>query len=569
MAHGHIAPAEKPGRRLHFAAICIVALLSCALYLPYLQNPLVFDDYVFFYSNQFAYFATHPIGLRPRTPAYFSLAAIEVLSGHVEVHRLVSLALHVACSLALYGLARDLLRLAWQKGGAGEQQAVESHGTVFAAFAAGAFAIHPAAVYAAAYLAQRSIVVATLCALLSLRLLLRGVVTNRYGITLAGAGLFSIAVFAKEHSILIPAAAMPLVMVASAHWRQRVKHAALYLGASMPAAILVVMLMKHIVGAPYEPHAAAIVAQGASPVEPVTHAGGWLASAIAQLGLFFRYIGLWIWPEAARMAVDLRMDPLESWTLPWAVVNVGGFATAGGLGVAMLRRGGSAAVMGAGILYACILFLVELSVLRFQEPFVVYRSYLWAPGIALAAAGLLSFAGIRIAVVALALSLPILFAQARDRLDTFTSPLRLWEDAAAKLPSHPVPLGWRILYNLGKAYLYAGQPEKALAVASRCLAEYPTTYQCIFARGAIRFERREFVPALHDFLRAADVEPGSGVTQHRIGLTLERLGRAEEARQRYRKAAALGYPGGAIELSRLGEPVHTTTGASRGARATR
>ena len=65
--------------------------------------------------------------------------------------------LHVGCAWALFALLRSL-----------EVRRP-------AAFAGAAlFAVHPVAVYGAAYLTQRSIVVATLFALLSLLMFLRG-----------------------------------------------------------------------------------------------------------------------------------------------------------------------------------------------------------------------------------------------------------------------------------------------------------------------------------------------------------------------------------------------------------
>ena len=86
---------------------------------------------------------------------------------------------------------------------------------------------------------------------------------------------------------------------------------------------------------------------------------------------------------------------------------------------------------------------------------MLYRSYLWAPGIACL-------------VVAALWRVPRRWrSRSRRRLPRprhrsarpalqFFSSLRLWEDAVAKLPQNPVPLGSRTMYNLGREYLYAG-----------------------------------------------------------------------------------------------------------------
>src|SRR6266487_4133563 len=82
----------------YLAGAGLIAGLACGL------------DWPFFSGLRFAYFATHPFGLDLRLPAYFSLAVTEVLVGSTEAHRLVSLAFHIACALALYKLIYDLLR---------------------------------------------------------------------------------------------------------------------------------------------------------------------------------------------------------------------------------------------------------------------------------------------------------------------------------------------------------------------------------------------------------------------------------------------------------------------------
>ena len=149
-------------RWLTAAALAGVAALAVALYLPYLGNLAVFDDRFFFSGQLFAQHAIFPVGLGLRHPPYFSLAFVQTIFGSMEAHRIVSLVLHLCCAWALYGLLRAL------------------EVTRLAAFAGAAlFAVHPVAVYGAGYLMQRSIVVATLFALLALLLFLRGMRTGR------------------------------------------------------------------------------------------------------------------------------------------------------------------------------------------------------------------------------------------------------------------------------------------------------------------------------------------------------------------------------------------------------
>jgi len=77
--------------RRHTAFALAVAALTAALYVPFLGNPLVFDDKIFFSGHRFAYYATHPLGLDLRLPPYFSLAITQVLSGGIVAQRVVGL----------------------------------------------------------------------------------------------------------------------------------------------------------------------------------------------------------------------------------------------------------------------------------------------------------------------------------------------------------------------------------------------------------------------------------------------------------------------------------------------
>ena len=104
---------------------------------------------------------------------------------------------------------------------------------------------------------------------------------------------------------------------------------------------------------------------------------------------------------------------------------------------------------GFGLLYFWILYLLEFSVIRFQEPFVLYRSYLWAPGLAIVSRQAL--AGCRCALRrGLRVAALLLSVQSWDRLRSMSSGLALWEDAASKLPAEPIPGGWRTLYGVGR-----------------------------------------------------------------------------------------------------------------------
>ncbi|OAI50085.1 hypothetical protein AYO46_10665 [Betaproteobacteria bacterium SCGC AG-212-J23] len=517
------------------AALAVLAALVAALYLPFLGNPPIFDDHIFFSGHLFYEYARFPLRLAQRIPPYFSLAWTHVVFGSIEAHRLVSLLLHAACAWSLFALLRSmqLRRLA--------------------AFAGAAFfALHPVAVYGAAYLTQRSIVLATLFGLLALLMFLRGLRSGSLSDAIVAAALYSLSVLSKEHAILLPAAAAALVPLRGAKLRYAARYVGLFFAACAPAAILVLGLARGVgsIGQVYEPHAASIMSQ----VTTESVSSPWAASALTQAGLFFRYLATWLAPSTADMALDLRVDFMQYWAPGVALPAVLGFFAFGGTAAWLVLRGGRWALPAWGFLYFWIMFGVEFTAVRFQEPFVLYRSYLWAPGLAIVVAAVLDRLPVRVLAVSLVPALALLSWQAHDRLKSFSSGLAIWEDAAEKLPAGPVPGGYRPLYELGREYLYAGRTADAIEVSERCLRLYPRMFDCAFARAAIQIETRQYQKALPSILYAIALRPEDGASRHHLGLVLENLGCREEAKAQYRVAVGMHFRAAEHRLMRIETP---------------
>jgi len=100
-------------------------------------------------------------------------------------------------------------------------------------------------------------------------------------------------------------------------------------------------------------------------------------------------------------------------------------------------------------------------------------------------------------------------------------------------------------------------------VTARCIAQYPQTPQCYYARGAVHLQLQEFELARDYFTRTLELQPASGVVHHRLGLALECLDRLADAKASYRKALELGYAGAQFELQRLEQPPGTMTSRER------
>jgi tetratricopeptide (TPR) repeat protein len=413
------------------------------------------------------------------------------------------------------------------------------------------FAIHPVAVYGAGYLVQRTIVFATLFSLVSVTLFVRGLTRRSHGDAITAGLMYSIAVLSKEHCVLLPAAAVLTLALVRTERRFAVRHAALYLSACAPAAIFVTLLRRWLIGESYEPDYSGVATQLEGVFGHAMSDFSWSLSAITQAGLFFKYLALWLWPDTRAMSIDVRVDFFETWSTGWIILKVSAFVGFGVLGLVLLRRGGRIGIAGFGMLFTWILFLAEFSTARFQEPFVLYRSYLWAPGVLIAVAATLSALPARAAMAASMLAIPVLLYQAHGRLVTFSSSFLLWEDAVAKLPEKPVPWGSRTLYMMAREYAYGGQPQRAIEVAEKCMAQYPDTVHCHYSRGVIHLLQGQYESALRHLARAVELQPDSGIAHHRLGLVLERLGRTRDAKAEYGRASDLGFKGADLEIKRL------------------
>jgi tetratricopeptide (TPR) repeat protein len=525
----------------------LLAALGCALYIPFLGNPAFFDDRYLFSGYRFTEYASSPLGWALRQPAYFSLAVVQVLSGAMETHRAVSLALHIACAWTLYALLRELQ--CWS-------ESDELPQSRLLAFGGAAFMVlHPVAVYAAGYLVQRSIVLATLFGLLSLVAFLRGLRGQRLSFAALAAALFSLAILSKEHALLLPVvAALAAIWVARDRARFGLRYITLYLAACAPAGILVVLMAKGIIGERYEPEFDAVAAQiTRDEVEGVVQRP-WLGSVLTQTVLFFRYATLWLLPRTSGMSLDLRIDFAALWHPAVTLTAVVLFAGTAALGAYLISRRGAARMAGFGLLYVWILYLLEFSVIRFQEPFVLYRSYLWAPGFILPLVAFGARVPVRMVALAFLLTFPPIWLQSYDRLKTFSSGIALWEDAVAKLPTDPIPGGWRTLHVMGREYLYAGMPEKAVGIADRCLDQYPGTYHCVMARAGIHVYMEEYEQAVPLIRRAMAMRPADGWPIAQLGFAMEQLGCKELARTHYQQAYKQGFLGAKYRLQSLNAP---------------
>lgn len=411
---------------------------------------------------------------------------------------------------------------------------------------AAAFAIHPVAVYGVAYLIQRSIVLATFFSLVSLGCLVRALDgKQRQGLWLGLAlAAYLAAMLSKEHAVMLPAAGLALAVALGRNpladrGRRWIWGAAG--GVALAGILAALYLRRDVIGSIYEPYVqelAGLREEGMSVLDP---ADAYAVSLVTQAWLYFKYLLLWVLPWPGWMSADLR-QPIAShpWSLP-QVLAVPAFLAWGVMALLMLRRRGPLhlRLAGFGLLYPWLMFFTEFATARIQEPFVLYRSYLWAPGL-LALLPLITWrlsrpwlagAGVLLLV---ALLLPM-----RDRLATFESNLALWNDVVAKNNDHTLLFVDRGYGNRGVALLREGRLEEAMRDLELTLKLNPRSTHAYANRGTVHAHRGDLSRAIADLDRAVELDAKFAEAHAERCSVLLRMERRQEALQACDRALEL------------------------------
>jgi tetratricopeptide (TPR) repeat protein len=173
----------------------------------------------------------------------------------------------------------------------------------------------------------------------------------------------------------------------------------------------------------------------------------------------------------------------------------------------VLRHRNWRALVGLGLLLPALLFATEFVTVWVQDPFVMYRSYLWAigiPGIVFVLVHGMPGKGL----LAIGVALGALYLwQGLDRIASLATPERAWSDAIAKLPQDPRAVGrWFPYLN----------------------------------RGADAVDRNDLKSALRDFERSAALGD-MGMGSFNMGSVLALAGRHEQALAAFDLAERQGY----------------------------
>lgn len=511
-----------------FAAVCLV-------YLPFFGNPFIFDDTNFLQEGFLEHYSQAWLQFELRWLPNASLVWTYSTFDGVLTHfyHLTNLLLHAATVITLFYLLRQLIETVIPDS---KSDPMVVWGAWFAALI---FAVHPVMVYAAGYIIQRSILMSTLFVMLMQLAYLRGLVTGKQHWLMLAVVAYLIAGFSKEHSVLAPALLLAETILLRGKIRSSGRALALTWLALAIVAAQIILLAKGVLGTSYEAEATSMFEQQ----ELVASAGVLhLLSVLTQAGLFFKYLLLLIVPNPAWMSIDMREQFVLSLTDWHAWFGMFCFVAYGALGGWLLFRPRWSGLAGLAMLYPWLLFLPEFSSIRVQEVFVLYRSYLWLPGLMLFIPILLLRWPGKKSLFTLGVVAVLLLPLTWNRLWVFADNYRLWNDAAQLLKSGNESLAVRIYYNRAHAAAGIGKWAEAAADYERTIAGWKNNNAILrHDLGVAYYNLGRHQEALVQFDSAITLDAAYAKAYFDKGMTLKILHRDELAMQQMLKSCELEY----------------------------
>lgn len=504
-----------------------------------INNQLVFDDARLADGTLFGQYGSL-FAFKARLLSYGSFVWVQSLLGEGWwKQRTVNIGLHIATALTLYALVLELLqRTHWSQGSRAAPNFPSSLRSA-ARLGVALWAFNPVAVYAVAYLIQRSILLATLLVALACWSYVHGLSNKQLRWHLLALACYVLAVAAKEHAVTAILLAVPLFVFIQRPSLRRVTGVALTTG--LVLAVMGAVLFNRygsIVGTVFDETSRAFATQ---LEQQQTGIGQQLypLSMINQASLFFRYGLMWFLPYVGWMSIDIRPAfPLTilSWHLLGALAWIGTLVLGAWL---VIRRSDALGLVGLCLLISCLLFVTEFTTVWLQDPFVLYRSYLWSiPIPALIALPLVGHSHKPLYAVGVLL-VALLAALSFERINSLQTSSTAWADASEKInrqaPANAVGR-WRAMLNLGAEFQDQGNYREALRLFSQAEALGEPLGSARFNMGVSLQQLKQHQQALDNFAQAEAKGFTEAALYYQRGESQYALGRFKEAFESFTKA---------------------------------
>lgn len=518
-------------RKPVYALLLLIAV--SIIYGQFLWNPIVFDDLQFFMVGSDA--LDHYLNFSPLEIRWLPMATISwtlhILGRDLIWFRLEGLALHAATGVALFLFLERLFGLVLKI----DVPSQDKFPHIWVAFfGALIFVWHPVAVYGAAYLIERSIVMATLFALLALYAYMRGLTEDRPRLLWLSVFFYYLAVFSKEHVVMLPAVMLALTLLLAKPSTDLFKRLWGVYTVCALITLYVTFQKLGLLGSVYEVSAPEML-------EKIEVQNAYPLSILTQCFLFFKYWLLWLLPNPAWMSVDMREPFAESIYSPYLIALLA-FLAYGVAGFKLLLKRGELGLLGFAMLFPWLLFATEFATVRIQESFVLYRSYLWMVGIfAALPLVIMHLRASRVLVGMLFFSI-MLAGLSVNRLTVFSNPLLLWDDALALVKDkQDLPGVARIYFNRGKHLTGIRRYKEALTDYKSAVALRPGFYYYHYGLGTGYMNMARYPDAIIEFGKALRINPQMAQAYYGRGLAELEVSDKKSALTDFKSACELGW----------------------------
>lgn len=526
------------------------------LYSQFFGNPLVFDDLTFFQGQEYNDYLGKWFSFNLRWLPYATFVwTREVLGDAMIWLRLGNLFIHLITTVTLFLFLRRLFERIIPVDMVNKTLSP----CWLAFFGALIFALHPVSVYAVGYLVQRTTLMATLFTLLTWRLFLEGIIREQRWWLYVSALTYFLAVLSKEHAIMAPAVTLALLVLVTEQPKQHIKlvGSTFVLYALIGAFTVYQRHSLHILGQAYEPIATELIGRLSGEFDPDLI---YPLSMLTQSFVFFKYLWVWIVPSPALMSVDICQNfALRLWSVP-EILGLAGFIVYPVIAIRLLLQKGTKGLLGFALLCPWLLFFTELATVRIQEILVLYRSYLWMFGLFAGLPFLCQKLTAKQAAVTLTGIALLLMPLSWLRLDSFSHPLKLWDDAEHHIKDDKSCMVMdRILNNRGSELMELKRYPEAIADFNRSLSNVKWQKNTMVSELAKNYYNRGFAYlktgqyrlAINDFNVILEPPKEWSALYFYKAQAYEGLQELNSARQFYEKACVNGVTEGCEKQKEL------------------
>ncbi|OVE82447.1 hypothetical protein BVY03_00855 [bacterium K02(2017)] len=511
-----------------------------------LNSPFLFDTIYYINPNILNYFRWD-IFNESRWVSNLSLAeTYYLIQDQAFWYRLINLILHQLNSILLYLFLFKIFKATIPG-----KQNTELHLYAFAG--AALFCLNPITTYATAYVIQRSILLATFFALLSLLSFIKSLKKMQSSWFVVTGILYYFSVHSKEHGIMLPVIYFILLYILNPPSLKTLKKLIWPFTFYILIAASIILKQKNIIGGVYEPlvHDVFNLNQStnlplAKAFEKMSPTELYLLSIMNQASLFFKYLLLMILPITSWMAISLSTHFDTNYYSICLILGSICFLLIPILGISSLKKSWRLKLFSLSLIIPWCFFFTEFSLVRFHESFVLYRSYIWMIGIYLIIPVLIYNLPKKSLIVIGTLIILSFFYY--NRVQTFKSPLLAWADAAQKVSfdqdkTYPVS-AYRIFSNLASYQSLNQNYTDAIKNYQQALKIYPQRYKANHSISDIYFRLKKYPLAFEYIHKVIKSNPEYPDAHYSLARLYAYTDKREQAIQSYLKALQLkpNYP---------------------------